>query len=1458
MSVFGNFRAYPVTSGNALYTNWVFTASFVSSVTNQTNIPQFLYIYVTDYNSVAAGNTISSPVVVPLKDASNNLTTQFTIDNNTPGMAFDIENGTRYHIMAQMVYQDASNSIVSSNSSQSVITCSTTPEVPNFQLTPTTGAFELKLLYGSVSPTPVSAFDGYGILKGIFVTYASGSQLYSRFIPNDASNSLYSSVHKIDASLNTYEVSVASYNYNSEIAPNGTLVKWGGRSNTSQSQVVVVDDTPGPVTNLRVYETMADFSNNMTQASTFTSVSNTIKWNLPTVGASSETISGYNIYRNNVVIANISSSNPNFSARTYTDDTSSLQVGQLYSYTVTALNDNGEGAAATPMSLIGVVFPTQFNLTVDPSGSQALALRVTNANNGFPLNSYRFDFSYNGTLMSDISSNPYRLTNLTNNTTYNVQSRTSVRSLTSDVSYNTSYWMPPVQGVPFNPVAPDPRDMSANPFDVSGNPTGTIALRWINSDVSAVGFTGQLSYTLSYKLTTAPDASYVIQQNNINCLSNQISTYTMPSGILSLGSSYMFRVFNTLIGTGTNAGKTAVSGYLISDPVTSFVVPGPVRNLALTNPTVNDMSYSWLPPSSTGGLILSSYYAELRLLNDGSNVVIRAVSSNDVSGNLATLFGSQLVQGSKYQLDVQASVVLSGQSFRGPSQSVINFTVPQGLNAPSGTNFSNGTLLNGIQISWGTNSQYSALDASNVTFNIYKNGSPSALATGVFGTSYLDTTPLIGSINSYQVVPVVNGVAGRYVSGSVPTPSSSVRRMQLPNQPTNLNVNSRTASSLNFSWTASTGGSGNDASLNYFWTLTDASGNIDASGVTLTTSALANNLDSAGVYTLSVRTGVVNPENGQIYYNTTSVPQITVPLYNTPLQAGFITIYGSQALSSNGALLINLTNASAVTGLTFASYRIQLSTDASFINNLITQTSSNSEFYISGLTNATKYFVRAYNIYTDAQSNNVLSPASNTAEGTPTPSPAQPLGVLANTEAQNAITVYWDLPSQSTIQPSSYAVNVGTNPSDTIPTTVTFQAISDFSYNTTTRKYYKTINNLSFGQIYYINVIAGIQLTNSIAVSQPSIQITAVPYTTPSAPQNFNNIVGETTVVSSWNAPSNSGGAGIGLNGIMLYQLELSQDPSFINVTTNVNGVEATTYTFSGLLTNTTYNVRVRGYFAIQGSQSTFSYGPFAQQLNIVTQSLPIEPTISNVTADNTLLGGSQAGRTVLIDYTIDPTKSTSLTLKRRILDPTGTTQLDSYRVIDSRTVNANNIGSGQFIDISSNAGAANFLNGNMMQYILDVSYSIIGGSPYVTSTLPSTMVAPYGKPIPTDSSGNVIDLSSCIIPINPDASGGYTSFILKINKNGSNLNNLVAVGLPNTGNQAYVINQSSQTNNLNITYNNPQVDNKIAANQYAEYQLDYTGVLQGTNINNTLVIESNKGGALLAKQPDNGIFGPN
>lgn len=1440
--MFDNFVAYPVTSGDAISTYWSFDETFLS---DPSNTPQFLYLYVTDYSAVAQGNTISSPVVVPLTDASGNLTTSMLINNDTEGMAFEIINGTQYHLLVQLVYLDANDNIQSANSVQSIVRCSTIPAIPNFSLVSINNAFQLQLLTDSGEiPTPISEFDGYGVLKGIFVTYASGSQLYSKFIPNDVSNNLYTEPQTIDASLNTYEISVASYNYNSAVAPNGNTVRWGGRSATSSSQVIIVSNKPGPVTDLDVYETMADYSNNMTQAATYTYVSNTIKWSVPTTGADNSgntIITSYNIYRNNVFIQSVSAN-----TFTYVDQANTLAVNNTYTYAVGAVNVYGEGEKDT-VNIKGVVFPTQIGLDVDPSGNGALSMKVTNVPNGFPLANYSFDFSYNDVETDFQPDNPILIDGLTNGTTYYVQSRTEVESVNATgVVYTTGY-SPVVSAVPYDPEIPDPTDENSTPLDLSGNPTGNVYLSWKNSNISPIPYLGQLSYTLWYKLSSAPDASYSVV-TTANCQPNQLTYFIVNifPEILALGTEYDFKVQNTF--TGIN-GEISQSGEVEFDPVTPFVNPDPVRSLSLFNPTATDMSYSWLAPISSGGLPLTGYKCELKLLNDASNVTVainEEVDLNDISGNLSDLFTNPvytLQSGSQYEFNVVSVVTYDNEKFVSSSEHVINFTTPVGLDVPYVTNVdvSGVSLLNGIEIDWSLNQQYLDLDASNATFTIYRNGLFNPIASNISGTSYLDTTAVVGSNDYYQVVPSVNGVSGPFTPATVPVKSANITRIQVPAQPTNLQFTVVSDTDVSFSWTASTGGSGNDSEIVYLWVITDPSGIAVDSDTTAGVSGTLGGLTSGVVYTLTVKAGVENNFNNIVYYNNSNIPDLEFTLYDAIPQASFNPIYdGEKLLSSNGALVADVTNALPVDGLTFQYYKLEVATDLSFTNAII-YNSLASEFYASGLTNGTLYYARLYNVYKDALDVIRLSPVSDTEEGVPGNSPNQPDGVEAITQSAQSITVFWNAPT-GTYLPNRYALVIGTDPSD-IAQNINFEPIEDFSYNAVTNQYYRQVNGLNFGVIYYASVMAGIVQLNSISVSAPSEIVSAVPYTTPSIPLNLSNVPNSSIISSSWTIPTNTGGAGVGSNGTLYYEVQLSLVPSFNSTVTDVSGINQTNYIFEGLTPDTTYYMRVRAYFAIQNNPNNISYGSYATQNGIITQDLPSGPALQSGLATNT----SGDGKQVTLTYVIDTSEASTLSLRRQIYDSANTSILSAYQVVDTSNVAIGGPNTYTFVDNGLD-NSANFLNGNWMQYILDISYDIVGGSDYQVSSSPYS-IKPYAKPIVTDASGNELDLSACIVPVY-DPSGGYSSFYLNINKNGSDINSIVAVGLPTSENDAYVI----DLNNPNIVYSNSQVNHQIAANQYAYYPMTY-----GSNIvNSTLVVVNNSAGTLLAKQPEGGPFGSN
>lgn len=1524
-SVFSTFNAYPVTAGNALHAQWTYTSSFINSLGAGGNTPQFLYLLVTDYNAVGFGKTLSSVIVIPLRDPSTNaLTTSYNINSNTDGITFPIQNGTPYHLMAQMIYLDSSAVIQTVNSNQSIVMCSTIPSVPNFSLTPTTNAFQIQLLTdANTIPTPVSAFDGYSVLKGIFVNYASKTQLYSKFIANDASNTLYNTPQQIDASLNEYEVSIASYNYDTS-----NNWSWGGRSATSDSDLVDVDDTPGPVQNLTVFETMRDVSAILQP--TFTTVSNTITWDLPSVniGASNETITGYQIYRNGVFLADVAGRNN----RSYTDAASLSNVlvaGQIYNYQVAAVNSFGPGPTSAGVNITAVVFPTISGFTVDPSGSQSLSMRVSNVSpNGFLLANYRFDFSYNRVgvpnsqvSINDTSANPYLATGLVNGAQYRAQANASVPSNTNPAVVYTTAFTAPVSATPYNPELGPATDISLNPLDASGIPSGQIIVSWKNPANSGL-IGGQMTYEL-YRAAIPPPTVYPPPpppEASFNLINTDIVTPGSRTNFTDtnvvLGQVYVYQIVNKVTTTATPP-QVAVSPDVIAGPIIPFLPPPPVTNLTLYNPTTTDLLFSFTPPPpptptnpTTGGFPLAGFQFTVINLSDNSSNIIYGPALEpltDVSGSLSAIISpATLIPGNKYQLIVSTfvdgnitydpSAVIRSipgpptEDFFSTPVSTTNFTVPVGLGSngvvpPTVQNYQNGQLLNGLLINWATNPQYLSLDEPNSSFKIYSG----ALVANVTGTQYLDENAVVGVSKQYQVVAAVNGVDAQYVINQIPSRTTAAVRVALPNNVTGLRVTSRTINSINLSWNAATGNTGlSSDELRYRYSLVDASGNVDVSGVTTNTSINVTGLDNGGVYTISVASGINNPivagGNGLNYFNTQGVPSITQALYDQPPQSEIEEIYPSAYIAgSSGALLVNIVNATATSGLTFAYYNFQLAIDSSFINIVSNTNNTSSEFYITGLNNGQLYYGRSINVYQDNNNQLVSSPVSATQTGTPSPSPNQPSNLEGFTDiSQNAVKLAWDYPLTG-VQPNLYSVQIGRNPNDLI-NDLNFVDISNFPTQTIdgVLKYTTIIYDLSAGVPYYVQVIAANQnvSTSVFSVSQPSSVIEVIPYNQPSVPQQFTARPTQTTIILEWQPPAQTGGAGVSPNGQLLYQLELTSgfDTSFNNIPPgyNVSGISNLTYTFTGLVPDQTYNVRVRAYFDVQGS-GFLSQGPYATLTGIITQNLPVSPVLS-ANASNTLgAGDTQDGRTVILNWSISSGFLSSSLLYRKIMNPAGTVTINDYTLI-AGPIDSSNISTNSFTDTGSadpSNSYLNFLDGNQMFYRIVTTYTVPGSSP-VTYTADAnlniqgvgTSVIPFEQPIATDSSGNLLDLrdasgvSGMITILDLSSNGTFTQFRVNINKSGFNLTSLVAVGLTPNGTQAPVA-VLSQTQLNSIVYSNPAVPLTpgsatalgIAANQYGSYTFN-TGEVR---INTALIIQTNDGGSLVFRTPaTGGAFGNN
>jgi len=1252
---------------------------------------------------------------------------------------------------------------------------------------------------------------------------------------------------------------------------------------------------------------MRDASGTAAQ-SAYTYVSNTLSWVQQTnIGASAESITSYNVYRKvnsepdstYTLIQTIPKPTGGFpSPVKYIDDSNTLVAGTIYKYQVSAVNVNGDGPRGTGTTMRAVVFPTQTSFAADPSGNAAIAMRVTNASpNGFPLANYAWDYSYNGTGPDQgfITSNPYKATDVSNGVTYSIQAATKVKSDTSSNVFYTTTYSPIVNVVPYNPVMNSASDPSLNPLTVNGQPSGSVIVSWTNPSRpfgSSIG-DGDMKYQIFRAIAgpndTPVDASYVALNSYTATTAGQRSNYTDVSGVL--GTSYKYKIVNQFVGAGSFSGQVATSSRLVTNAIIPFVVPTAVRNLQLLQNTARttDISYSFLRPDSSGGLPLEGYIFRVSRLSDGLDFSLNTGTTTATSGLLSTLANAPLVAGNKYGLTITPYVEgNTGQyvgstavdlSYNGPSQSNNGYTVPVGIDGSQKTiaNAANGVLLSGISLNWSASTQYQDMDASNASFKIYKNAS---VINTVTNSSYLDPSAIIGVPTQYQVRAAVGGIDASYVVNQVPTLTSLITRVALPQNVTVLATSDISLNGLKVSWTAvSAANTGvSTSSLRYYWVAKNlATGVIDASNVVSTNSATITGLTAGGRYEIMVCSGIENPADQLNYFNTQGCPTINQALYAQPPQAQIEEIYPSAYLvGTSGALLADIVPAQDVSGLTFFAYKFELATDVSFTNIIANPISTASEFYISGLNNGTTYYGRAINIYRDANNNNVLSPVSNTEPGTPQIAPNQPTGVSAETLSANSVTVQWDFPSG--IPASLYSVKFATDPSNLISD---LSFVSAQSFNTVTvdgvLKYTTVKNDLSFGVIYYVQIIAANQNQNGITVSQPSEVVAVVPYSVPGAVQNYTAVAGQTNINTTWLPPQNAGGAGIGLNGQLLYQTQITtnSDGSFNNPILNVVGLTQPFYQFTGLLEQTTYRTRVRAYFAIQGNPNNLALGAYNTPAVVQTQTLPAVPELiattplgfgTSSTPDGQTV--TSQSRTAVVSWNLDTTKASTAYISRKIMNPSGTQTLQDYTLVAIKSYSSGtgfNVGS--FIDTSANpldpSGGANFLDGNRIFYQMDISYSIPNSDDVVytdinaNTGLPVQYIVTFGQPLPTDISGNPVaidtsgGLAVVIQPLNIDSSGTFTRAYAYINKNGADLNSLVFIGLSLDGAEAPVDVESDPT----LNYSNTQVNGKIAQNQYARYTVDF-----GTQrVYALLAVIANPAGALIMRYPfENGPFGNN
>ncbi|MCL2648809.1 MAG: fibronectin type III domain-containing protein [Phycisphaerales bacterium] len=343
------------------------------------------------------------------------------------------------------------------------------------------------------------------------------------------------------------------------------------------------------------------------------------------------------------------------------------------------------------------------------------------------------------------------------------------------------------------------------------------------------------------------------------------------------------------------------------------------------------------------------------------------------------------------------------------------------------------------------------------------------------------------------------------------------------------------------------------------WTTWDLRLASDSPAINAGSNALAVDADGYPLqtdYNGNVRIAGGTVDMGAYEYGASSVTKLTMPT-------------GVTATSKDGTTItINWNTVSNASG-----YRIQCATDAGFTQNVKTQTISGGTVKtvdMTGLYTGYQYYVRVLATGTGSYVNSDYSISANVVP-TPTPLPA-PTGVAASSKNATTLTINWNAVSNASSYTIQYATDAG------------------FTQNVWTQNIYSgtaqtaDINYLTTGVTYYVRVMA-ITGTYTYSNSSYSSSVNATPtaattqLAVPTGVTATNK--NATTLTVNWNAVSNASG----------YIIQYATDASFTqNVKTqSVSGGTTKTADITGLMTGTTYYVRVMATGTGNYSNSPYS-----------------------------------------------------------------------------------------------------------------------------------------------------------------------------------------------------------------------------------------------------------------------------
>jgi fibronectin type 3 domain-containing protein len=984
----------------------------------------------------------------------------------------------------------------------------TTPSAPQ-NLATTAGDQSVLLTWTAPYSNGGATITGYHIYGGL----VSGSEGYLATVP--ASQFYFNQTGLTNGDL--YYFIVAATN----VAGNGT----------NSTQVSAIPCTvPGAITNLNW--------NRGNRAITLT-------WSAPDDGGNA--ISSYNIYRGsdsgNVVFL-VNTGNTDLS---YLD--SGLNNGQSYFYQVSANNSVGEGPLSNkieaipatvpdaPLNLIAVAGNSHVNLTWqapssnggdaitnykiyrgETSGGQTLLTTVgviflysdETAENGHI-------YYYNVTAVNTVGESAHSIEVMATpavdfpSAPQNVQAQYGNAEITLTWNHPADYGIGADWITKYRIYRSTSSGMEVFLKETDDNATSTVDGSLTNgiqyyykiSAVNNLGKEGPLSSEVSAIPRTVPNPPTGLQttygngQITISWVAplndggssltgyNIYRSITSGSGfaeIASVGVQLSYLDSTTVNGQTYYYYVTARNSEGQSSPSAevwniSRTVPSAPINVQATYGNAN-VTLTWEAPA-TGGAALTSYN-----IYRGTQSGMESFLIN--TGNTNTQYvDTGLTNGVTYYYKVSANNS-EGEGALSTETSATPKTVPS---AP--TNFALDAGDEQILLTW--NAPITNGGAPITNYRIYRgtlSGQLSLLTTVGNLSSYVDTG-LTNEQTYYYCIVAVNIVGDGANSSELSAKPQSV----FPTEP--LNVQTAYASNqVTLTWTQP-GYFGAPSILYYrIYRGTTAGSESFLINTTDATPQYVDNFVENGI-TYYYRISAVN----SLYYEgikstTVSIMPRTVPTAPQSLNAQF----GNQNVTLTWSIPEN--NG----GLEILYYAIYQGTTSGGETWLTNTTGASLSYMVTGLTNGLTYYYKVRAVNAEG-----LSAYSNEASAIPKTVPGAPLNPSA-VPGNNQVSLSWNTPSSNGgASITNYRIyrQINGGSSSLLVTIGTLTSYTDF--------------DVSNGNLYEYNITA----VNAAGEGPVSAEVSAIPRTVPSAPQNVQASFGNAQIQLTWTAPSSNGGAAI-------------------------------------------------------------------------------------------------------------------------------------------------------------------------------------------------------------------------------------------------------------------------------------------------------------------------------------------